>query len=185
MATANRPYHRQNLEEDLLAKAAEIVASGGVEALSLRELGRAAGVSRSAAYHYFADKTVLLARVGERGFERLAKRLQRAGAKHRNPRKRAHAGFRAYFEFAREEEPFFRLMFANVLRRDVATSPDGAAAGYAFSSAAAQQAFSLMVQAVLEATKSTMPQALLHANVVWAFVHGLAVLAIDDNVKFA
>jgi AcrR family transcriptional regulator len=177
-------YHRDNLEEELLQQAAKIIATRGEQALSLRELGRAAGVSRTAAYHYFPDKQALLARVGERGFERMAERVRTAGEAHRKPVRRAHAGFRAYFDFARDEEPFFRLMFADLLRRDVPTAPDSASAGFVFSSVAARQSFTLMVESVAEVKKVPVQQALLHANVVWAFVHGLAVLSIDDNVKY-
>jgi AcrR family transcriptional regulator len=184
MTRRRTSYHRENLEEELLQKAARIIAARGLEALSLRELGRAAGVSRTAAYHYFPDKQALLARVGERGFERLTERVRAAGGAHRTPVKRAHAGFRAYYDFAREEEPFFRLMFANLLRRDVSTAPESASAGFAFSSVAARQSLTLMVESVAELKKVPVQQALLHANVVWAFVHGLAVLSIDDNVKY-
>jgi Bacterial regulatory proteins, tetR family len=50
MKKAKKSYHHGNLEVVLLENAAEIIALKGVEGLSLRELGRVAGVSRAAPY---------------------------------------------------------------------------------------------------------------------------------------
>ena len=46
--------------DDLVAVARELLASGGVDALSTRALARGAGVSAGTPYRYFADKDALL-----------------------------------------------------------------------------------------------------------------------------
>ena len=186
MSKPKKSYHRPNLEESLIAKAAEIIASRGVEALSLRELGRCAEVSRTAPYHYFPDKAALLFKVGELGFRRLGERIVREIGDTPLSLRQLRSGLRGYVLFALEDEHFFRLMFANVLRRDVPMTQPGQGPTLLFSSAAAQQTFSLLLDGILRLQQEGMlrpadPGLLL--NVLWAYSHGVAVLALDRNLK--
>src|SRR6059058_4241764 len=59
---ASRPHRR----ETLLAAAADIVADGDVEALSMETVATRAGVSRPLVYKHFANRLELLAAVYER-----------------------------------------------------------------------------------------------------------------------
>lgn len=186
MPKPKKSYHRPNLEESLIAKAAEIIASRGIEALSLRELGRCAEVSRTAPYHYFPDKAALLFKVGELGFRRLGERIVREIGDAPLSLQQLRSGLRGYVLFALEDEHFFRLMFANVLRRDVQMTQPGQGPPLLFSSAAAQQTFSLLLDGILRLQRAGMlspadPALLL--NVLWAYSHGVAVLALDRNLK--
>lgn len=186
MAKPSLPYHRENLEETLLLKAAEIVATDGLEALSLRELGRRAKVSRSAPYHYFPDKTALLAGVVKLGFRRLRDRILSAVENIVAPEQRLRAGFRAYVAFAIEAEHLFRPMFASLSRRELMAKPGADLPAFAFSSEEAKEAFALMAQGVVEmqrARKRDRRDPLLLTNVLWSFAHGVAVLTIDGNLK--
>jgi AcrR family transcriptional regulator len=65
----------------LVDAAAELLEEGGVPAVTLREVGRRAGVSHNAPYKHFADKEDLLAAVVARDLRRQhAGRRTRAGA---------------------------------------------------------------------------------------------------------
>ncbi|HYH08408.1 MAG TPA: TetR/AcrR family transcriptional regulator [Thermoanaerobaculia bacterium] len=175
---------KSNLEEQLLTSAAELIATEGLEALSLRELGRRAGVSRAAPYHYFADKAELIARVGELGFRRLGDTITAATAKAKDPLQQIRAGLRAYIEFARVEPDFFQLMFSNALSR----ARNDPASGLAFSSEAARAAFATLIDGVRNAQTARVlrkTDPLLIVNVLWAFTHGVAVLARDQHLKHA
>lgn len=55
-----RSYHHGALRETLLAAARDIVEREGVDAFTLREGARRAGVSHGAPAHHFGDKTGLL-----------------------------------------------------------------------------------------------------------------------------
>jgi AcrR family transcriptional regulator len=46
--------------DDVIAKALELIDSGGVEALSVRKLGSALGVNAASLYHHFKDKEEIL-----------------------------------------------------------------------------------------------------------------------------
>jgi AcrR family transcriptional regulator len=56
----------------LLDAAAELLDAGGPEAVTLREVGARAGVSRGAPYRHFADKGELLTAVAAEAWDRLA-----------------------------------------------------------------------------------------------------------------
>ena len=56
-----RGYHHGDLKNALRDAASMLIAERGVEAVSLREISQAAGVSHTAAYRHYADKQALLA----------------------------------------------------------------------------------------------------------------------------
>ena len=186
MAATKSSYHHANLEQQLLDAAADIIVSQGAAALSLRALGDRAGVSRSAPYHYFADKDALLHRLGERGFTMLAQATEAAEAGHADPVARGRAGLRAYVRFAQENPQLFRLMFAGVLPRRLSLPLGQDRSAYNFSSQAAAKTFARM-----QAGVATLPGSaglddkalMLRTNAIWAAVHGVAILAIDENLK--
>jgi AcrR family transcriptional regulator len=66
-----RPYHHGTLRAVLLDLAEGILRVEGVDALSLRELARRAGVTHSAPRKHFVDRQALLHSLAERGFVRL------------------------------------------------------------------------------------------------------------------
>jgi AcrR family transcriptional regulator len=186
MARPKKTYHRENLEQALIAKAAEIIASRGVDGLSLRELGRCAGVSRTAAYHYFPDKATLLAKVGEQGFHKLGARIARESSQAKTQLEQLRRGLHGYVRFALEDPHFFRLMFANMLERELPTETTPGGLTLMFSSTAAQQAFAALLDGIREMQRAKRLQQidpLLLMNVLWAFTHGVAVLALDRHLK--
>ena len=70
-----RPYHHGNLREALLDAAQAAIESGTAYQVSLRELGRAVGVSHTSAQRHFADRRDLLNALAQRGFDRLGAAL--------------------------------------------------------------------------------------------------------------
>src|SRR5688572_30476807 len=93
-------YHHGDLGRALLQEAVRTIQLRGVEALTLREVGRRLGVSRTALYRHFTDKSALLSAVSREGFRTLRLELQAAW----ESRGRGRAGFAAmgvaYVRFA-------------------------------------------------------------------------------------
>src|SRR5882724_331118 len=114
-----RSYHHGNLRAALIETGLELIAEQGVRALTLRELGKRARVSRMAAYRHFRDRAELLGAVQNAGFEQFADALERA-------RLTAGDGFTArmqalslaYVRFAREHPAYFEVMFGPSGRPD-------------------------------------------------------------------
>jgi AcrR family transcriptional regulator len=108
-----RPYHHGNLRTALLDAAERTLRERGVQALSLRELAREAGVSHGAPRRHFPDRQSLLDALARAGFERLGAELRAAAAaagEGFEPRVRAVGA--AYVRFATEDAALLELMFA-------------------------------------------------------------------------
>ena len=107
-----RAYHHGNLREELLERAERTVVEQGVDALSLRELAREAGVSHAAPRRHFADRDALLDALAEQGFARLETRLRAAlpPADDAFAARFVRVGT-AYVEFATEHAELLALMF--------------------------------------------------------------------------
>ena len=95
----------------LLRAAAGLLEEGGMEAVTLRAVGRAAGVSRQAPYRHFADKEDLLSAVAvgyfEGLWEEMAAAAERSGG---DPITRLDAMGEAYVRFALRNPNRYRLM---------------------------------------------------------------------------
>src|SRR6478752_1849039 len=74
----SRKYHHGNLREALIEAGLVLIAEKGVRALTLREIGARAGVSRMAAYRHFKNKEDLLLAISEAGFVRFGDKLENA-----------------------------------------------------------------------------------------------------------
>lgn len=114
--TTAAPYHHGDLSEALAVEAFEQVRAKGGDAVSLRAVAHAVGVSASAAYHHFPDKTALMQEVGHRGSLELDRRTLLAadavrGRGRRAATERLRACGEAYIGFAQDEPHLFRHTF--------------------------------------------------------------------------
>src|SRR5262245_14979858 len=93
-------YHHGDLRRALIDQALRTIDQLGSEALTLRGVGDALGVSRTALYRHFSDKQALVAAVAREGFRTL--RLALVEAREQNGRGRAgfEAMGEAYVRFA-------------------------------------------------------------------------------------
>jgi AcrR family transcriptional regulator len=104
------------LRDRLIDVGAELVASEGTAAVSLREIARRAGVSHGAPRRYFPTHHELLSAIARRGFAALAARLSEAAADNtQGPRAQLAALSRAYLEFAASSRGMYELMFRHDL----------------------------------------------------------------------
>ena len=153
------------------------IQSHGVEHLTLRAVGDRLGVSRTALYRHFADKSALLAAVAGEGFRML--RVELLAAWHGAGEGRA--GFDAmgvaYVRFATTHPSHYRVMFGGHVDRDAGDQElltEGAAA------------FQALVDAIVAQQKDGLVRAddpTLLALFVWSTVHGIAMLTIDGRIQ--
>lgn len=107
----DRPYHHGRLRAVLLAEAEQTLREEGIEALSLRDLARRAGVSHAAPRRHFADRQALLDALAEAGFTRLADEVSAALDVSGDYPARLHAAAAAYVRFATRDAALMELMF--------------------------------------------------------------------------
>lgn len=170
-------YHHGDLRQALIQAAVRTINRDGVEALTLRSVGAALGVSRTALYRHFPDKETLLAAVAAEGFRTLQVALvdawESAG--------RGVAGFRAqghtYVTFGTSHPAHYRVMFGGYLT--------GAVKGAGLEEAG-RAAFMALVDALTDlqqrgAARGDDP--LLQALHVWGTVHGITMLLLTHRME--
>jgi AcrR family transcriptional regulator len=169
-AAAEKPgYHHGDLRRALVDAAAKIVAREGAGSVTLREVARLAGVSHNAPYRHFDSLSALLAAVATEGFEKFGAALREAGEAEPDAKQRRNAIGRAYLRFALDHPKLYLLMFGAEL--DKAQHPE--------LRAAADAAFSVLTGTIGQGGRAGHSAAIS----AWAFVHGLAHLVLDKQIK--
>ena len=166
-------YHHGDLRQALIDEAFTVLRRGGADAVSLRAVAGAIGVSPSAAYHHFPDKDALLVAVGDLCAEVFDRHMIDAALSVRSDSDTAAvdrfmALGRAYIDFAQEEPHLFRHLFGALC---AGMSPIASGASPAFDT-------------LLGALDTLAQRGLLRPGareglelVAWSCVHGFAVLA--------
>jgi len=106
-----RRYFRGNAPAALCSAARELLESGDIERVGLREVARSVGMTVSSVYRYFESKDDWLAAVAAEGFRELTAALRAAAG---GPDSEVAVGL-AYVEFALTKRALFRLMFGPLL----------------------------------------------------------------------
>ena len=181
-APRKRPdrYHHGDLRRALLQEAVRTIQAHGVESLTLRAVGQRLGVSRTALYRHFADKSALLAAVAQEGFRTL--RLALLDAWNGAPGTAAglDAMGEAYVRFAVQHPSHYRVMFGGFV------AGDGHGAEEEEEAEEGARAF----QALVDALVALQPRRLVRdddplslARFIWSGVHGLSMLIIDGQLQ--
>lgn len=170
-------YHHGDLRRALLQAAVRTLQKQGLEALTLRTVGNELGVSRSALYRHFSDKSALLTAVASEGFRMLHDELRTAWEQAGKGRAGSLAMGEAYVNLALEHPWHYRVMFGSGFELD-ANDAELREAGAA--------TFGVLVESLVElqAMKLVRQEDVrTQANFVWAVVHGVAMLAIDGAIE--
>ena len=170
-------YHHGDLSRALVQETLRTIQAQGVEAVTLRAVGQKLGVSRTALYRHFADKSALLAAVAREGFRTLRLELLEAWDRGGRGREAFAAMGVAYVRFAVAHPSHYRVMFGGLLRDD-GTDPE--------LSKEASGAFQALVDALIaqqEVGLVRRDDPLQLATFIWALVHGVAMLAIDGRLR--
>lgn len=157
----------------LVDAAEQLLDEGGPAAVTLREVGRLAGVSHNAPYKHFADKQELLAAVAARELARLHTAMQALAAEH-PPGEVLRAAMLGYVDWAARYPARFKLTFGP-------WSNDSAELA-----AAATVARTALVEAVTNAQESgALPAADPEraAALLQAVAHGAADLALAGHLS--
>lgn len=169
-------YHHGDLRRAMLQAAVRTIDSQGVDAVTLRAVGASLGVSRTALYRHFQNKSSLLTAVAAEGFTTLRELLLEAWMGD-DPSLEAFAAMgRAYVRFAIEHPAHYQVMFGG-FPIDDACKPELKDSGTdAFM--ALVDALAALHQVGLVRKDDIQRQAAF----VWATVHGISMLSIDRQL---
>jgi AcrR family transcriptional regulator len=95
----------------LIDAATRLLDRGGVEAVTLREVGRLAGVSHNAPYKHFASKEALLAVLAARELDRQSAGLAHAASRSAGPEVTLRRALHEYVRWASAHPARFKLVF--------------------------------------------------------------------------
>lgn len=184
MAAKSRPYHHGDLRASLLDAALSITRASGPAALSLREVTRTVGVSPTAAYRHFGDRSQLLRAVADEIQDRMAARMRRrmrapvdAPADQRAVQRLRGVGL-GYVAFAVGDPGWFETAFFGVAGPPV---PDAA-------EERVPPPFALLTAALDELVAADVLTPARRAGaefVCWSAVHGCAELMIHGPLRDA
>ena len=180
-AASRRPRLRKGqgrqLRDEILATAEEmLLETGSQEAVSIRAVADAVGVTAPSIYRHFADKTELIFAVCARHFSALEDHIRAACAGIDDPIEQLAALGKAYIAFGVANPEPYRIMFM--------TRPDVAPEEYHGAVLADSAAFGVLtdcVQACIDAGRFRpgYTDAYQLSIGFWARVHGLTSLQVS------
>lgn len=170
-------YHHQDLRNHLVGTASKILEEEGLDSLTMRHLSRTIGVSRSASYRHFQDKTALLGAIAADGFLQLNAALEDAAGKTAAPIDLFRECSTAYVTFAVTRSTIYNLMFGFELNDGAPVPELSDAAGRAFS------VITGIIGICQEAGVFRSSDPVELANVAWSSLHGLSTLLINGAVR--
>ena len=147
----------------------------GYEGWSLRALAKELGCSHATPYRYFEDKAAIFAAVRTEGFRRFAAHLRQRVGEQAEVRDRLYALARAYFGFAEEQGPAFRVIFG-MGQPEIDSYPGVLEA--------AGDAWSVVLGVVSDAIDAGVIDGDVDevAHTMWASVHGVVTLHLSHKL---
>jgi AcrR family transcriptional regulator len=169
-------YHHGYLRDALMTVALEILERDGLEALSLRKIATAVGVSHAAPAHHFPTLRHLLTGLATVGFARFDQGMRaERDFSAPDPPAQMRAAERAYIAFATSHPALFRLMFtATLINWD-----DPALLAPARASRA--QLAEICIPGAIQLGMQTQEQRVALEQLVWSQIHGRAHLLIEKQ----
>jgi AcrR family transcriptional regulator len=180
---ARSSYHHGDLRNALARAAAELAASGGPDAVTIRGAAREVGVTPTAAYRHFANQADLLLAAKDLAMAGMTAAM--AGYLAQVPTEgdpvdlaiaRLLSTGRGYIRFAVEEPGIFRTCFTGHMHRPEGSDPD-------VSGRAPYVLLGEMLDQLVE-VGYLAPEDRPGAEAgPWAAAHGLAMLLIDGPLR--
>ncbi len=158
---------------EILAAASRLFLEEGVVHATMRRIAAEVGVSPTALYVYFPDKSAILQAIAEATFETLLLALEASQQAQSDPIARFRAGLCAYVAFGRAHPDSYRLTFLQrpPEKRDCDEI------------AAADHSFAILqrgVEGLIAAGLFRPVDPVCAAEAIWACLHGVTTLLIDQ-----
>jgi len=168
-------YHHGDLKRELVAAGRQVLEEVGADALSLRGVARAAGVSQAAPYHHFADKEALLAAIATEGYAGLSAEMAAYSKDATTPGARKGGLGIGYVVFAFKNPELFRLMhgprFAVAEKYDTLLT-------------VAAESYDMLRSGVAACLEPDASEAEVETacTAAWSLVHGASMLIVDQRI---
>ena len=175
---STKSYHHGNLKDALIEEALIVVKSDGVKSITLRELTKKLGTSRSAIYRHYSSKDELIKAVIIAGLEKLENTIIPIVKNNDTVLNRFYATGKAYLTFAQDNPNIYRMIFGNEVEQQREESCD-------IKDENTTKVFHALAALVTEAQEKELfkeGDPILQATYIWSSMHGLANLYIDGHL---
>ena len=172
------PYHHGNLKDALIQTSLEMIENDGLKSITLRELTKRLGTSRSAVYRHYDSKDTLIKAVIQAGFHKLDENIRPTLLEDTDTLNKLYNMGKAYISFALKNPNLYRTIFGHELMNEREENCD-------ISHIDRDTDFHVLVAVISEGHKSNIikkEDPLLQATVIWSMMHGLSNLLIDGHV---
>ena len=170
-------YHHGNLRNALIVAAAEMIEERGSSDFSMIDASRRAGVSNAAPYRHFKDRDALLESVCQVAFMALSDATDDASSLFKKgTSEHILALGKAYIEFVTSHPEYYDLMWGDHGIRAMETdATELKSSGF----------YTLVdsVQILCDEAGAINSDALTLAAKLWALVHGLSSLALNNHLE--
>lgn len=174
-------YHHGHLREELIRRGLEALEREGAEALSLRSLAEASGVSKTAPYRHFKDKDLFLGALADEGYRLLHESLEASLEPGRTQGRAASpisAMGRAYMSFAVSRPALYRLMNSSRMCRMPEEYTGWARKSLLLLAETLAASRSSPKKGKATSARTDTPD-LDATAAAWAYIHGLVMIRID------
>lgn len=168
----------ENTKGRLVAAASDLLDAGGQGAVTLRAVAEAVGVSHTAPYRHFRDRSALLAAVAERDFDGLRQAFQAGADDQGDAGLLLRAAAMVLISYAREHPARYRLLFSDPDLPSVGGTMEIAALG-------AFQAFSTLVQQCQAGGGLRPIETARLTGLIYATLHGAIDLELGGRARDA
>jgi len=169
-------YHHGDLRTALINATVEMINQYGVESITMRKLSEWVGVSRTAAYRHFSDKTDLLTATAIEGFKQFTLALQvgRLDTSIDEINQFRMMG-QAYIRFAMENPAYYRLMFGDTVIQESEALRKACDASF--------NELLIMIERLQGIGVISGDEPKMQAIYIWSLMHGLSSLVIDNKLQ--
>ncbi len=169
-----RQRHKEEVRNDIICAAWDMVKNDGWQALSIRKIADAIEYSVPVIYDHFENKEAIYLAFAKKGFKMLTAKMINAKDSHTDPAEQIKAMADAYWYFAMDNEQLYQLMFGIGMQccEISQAMPE-------------QEKFRALVMQPIEALikKSGKPgiNSCLKYHTFWSVMHGLISIKIVGN----
>ncbi|MGB0865533.1 MAG: TetR/AcrR family transcriptional regulator [Granulosicoccaceae bacterium] len=170
-------YHHGDLRTALIESAVQLLQEQGLEQLTLRKLAERVGVSRTGAYHHFANKNDLVCAVAAKGFVQLRAMMKpRYNLDCAQLDRHIHLFVSDYVNFASAQPELYELMFGRSIWKVGGATEELKAVAYDCF-----DAYAAWVEQTVQQHQPLLSKrdSLRIAQANWATLHGLCRLSLD------
>ena len=166
--TKKTKYHHGNLRQGLIDTALYMLDTHSVGDVSLRKMAKHLGVSQTAVYSHFKNKTDLLAAIADDGFLKMTDFILGRIKDIKDPYQRVESFAICYMHFAFKNRTLFQLMYSREIQdlEEHKTLP-----------LSAGKLYSLFAAAWSRFQSGKMNQ----APFIWSMIHGQTLLMCDPK----